>query len=66
MYGCGRVETLDLSNLDTFKVTNMSNIFHHSSTSHGEVSKAVISSNWNPAMTESDTGYSGKFEVNNY
>ncbi len=68
---CGALEILDLSNFDTSKVTNMSDMFRSGNhiingVRYGEfVARVIIGSNWNPAMTESATGYNGTFEVKN-
>ena len=70
-YGCGGLGILDLSNFDTSKVTSMSGMFENCNTvidgvRYGEfVAKVIIGSKWNPAMTESATGYNGIFEIKN-
>lgn len=60
MFSSDSLKTLDLSSFDTRKVTSYTEMF-----GCPNLTKVLIGSNWNPAMTESATGYNGTFEVKN-
>lgn len=63
---CGSLTVLDLNNFNTNKVNSFDNMFGNGHTTGITFdANVIIGSNWNPAMTESATGYSGTFEVKN-
>lgn len=54
---CTSLNNLNLKDFDTTNVTTMNYMFDN------VTAQVIIGTNWNPAMTESATGYNGSFEV---